>query len=128
MKKLDEIKAFVQKNAAIRAELADAITNSSFHYSLAVADDIIELQQELKRQANRLHIISVDFPFFEDADYQIHMRFNEFSRFIDLDECKEKVWENEEATYYKYSLVIDNLILFSIKKISNEEHKNAQAI
>ncbi|MER1986611.1 MAG: hypothetical protein ABS948_12040 [Solibacillus sp.] len=128
MSKLDEIKAFVEKNAAVRAELADSLTHSSFRYSLTVADSIIEPQQELKRQANRLHIISVDFSYFEEADYQVHMRFDEFSSFIDLDECKEKVWENEGATYYKYSIVIDNLVLFSVKKISNEEHKNAQAI
>lgn len=128
MEKLDAIKAFIEKSAAVRAELLYSATKSSCHYSSHGADCLIEQQQELKRLARRLHIISVKLPLFDEADYRVHISFDEFIKLVDLDECEEKVWQKEEATYHKYSIVIDNLVLFAMKEASNEEHKNAQAI
>lgn len=82
MGKVDEIKAFIQKNAKMMNELALAAQHTV--YSQHVSDEIIEQQQELKRHANRLNILSVDTPFFGDAEFSVLLRFNEFSSLVVL--------------------------------------------
>lgn len=126
MKKLDEIKAFIQKNVAVMAELAQAAEYNS--YSSLVSDEIIEQQQDLKRHANRLQILSVDKPIFEDAEFRVLIDIDEFCSFINLEECKETMHVREDKTCYHYSIIIDNIVFKAIKIISNEEHKKAQAI
>lgn len=126
MKKLDEIKAFIEKNAAVMAELAQAAEYSS--YSSLVSDEIIEQQQDLKRHANRLQILSVDKPIFEDAEFRVLIGIDEFCSFINLEDCKTAVNASEDKVAYRYSIVIDNILLTGIKIVPNEEHKKAQAI
>lgn len=126
MSKVDEIKAFVHKNVKVMDELAQAAQHT--FYSVLVSDEIIEQQQDLKRNARRLHILSVDTPFWEDAEYRVLIDFDAFSKFISLDECKQKVRTEECATHYHYSIIVENLVLTSIKTVPNEEHKKAQAI
>lgn len=127
MSKLNEIKAFIQKSAKVMAELAQAAQSSELYYS-AVSDAIIEQQQDLQRHARRLHVISVEEPFSKEAEFKVLIRFEEFSSFINLDECKQKVSITEEATHYFYSIVVDNLLLKTLKTVPNEEHKKTQAI
>lgn len=127
MKKLDEIKAFIQKNATVMAELEQFVQRDSL-YSLCLSEDIIEKQQELIRHARRIGVLSVDQPSFEGAEFNVLIRFKEFCSFIDLDECKEAIYEMEDKTAYIYSIIIDNIVLKAIKHVPNEEHKKAQAI
>lgn len=125
MSKVEGIKAFIQKNAKVKAELAQV---AQCHYSELVSDEIIEQQKDLIRHAKRLGILSVDSPFFEDAEFVVLIRFNEFSRFVDLEECQVKVRPKEDEICYHYSIQVDNLILKAIKRVPVEEHKKAQAI
>lgn len=125
MSKVEGIKAFIQKNAIVKAELAQV---AQCYYSELVSDEIIEQQKDLIRHAKRLGILSVDSPFFEDAESVVLIRFNEFSRFIDLNECEVKVRPKEDKVSYHYSIQIDNLVLKAVETIPNEEHKKAQAI
>ena len=127
MNKLDEIKAFIQKNTAVMTELARLAQRDSL-YSSYLSDDIIEHQQDLNRHARRIGVIAVEKPFFEDAEFQVLVRFNEFCSFINLEECKENVHVKEDETSYLYSVVIDNIVLKAVKTVPNEEHKKAQAI
>ncbi|WP_339216219.1 hypothetical protein [Solibacillus sp. FSL W8-0372] len=126
MNKLDEIKAFVQKNKKVIAELAQVAEHSKL-YSHSLSDEIIELQQELRRCARRIGIISVGKPFFEDSEYVVLLDFDNFCSFIDLDDCMMKPFIKEGDTFYIYSITIGNLYLKAIKS-PNEEHKKAQAI
>lgn len=71
-------------------ELAQVAQHSSL-FSLSLSDEIIEQQQALKRHARRLNIISVNTPFFKDAEFDVLISFNEFSRFVDIDKCQVKV-------------------------------------
>lgn len=126
MSKLDDIKAFIQKNVAVMAELTQAAQYSS--YSSLVSDEIIEQQQDLKRHANRLRILSVDKPIIEDAEFRVLIDLDAFCSFINLEECKKTVRLSEGKTHYHYSIIMDNIVLKAIKIVSNEEHKKAQAI
>lgn len=127
MNKLDEIKEFIQKNTVVMAELAQLAQRDSL-YSSYLSDDIIEHQQDLNRHARRIGVIAVDKPFFDEAEFQVLVRFNEFCRFIDLEECEENVHVKEEEISYLYSIVIDNIVLKAVKTVPNEEHKKAQVI
>ncbi|MER2126328.1 hypothetical protein [Solibacillus sp.] len=126
MNKLDEIKAFIEKKAKVMAELAQAAKIT--YYSQVVSDEIIEQQQDLMRHGRRLHIVSIEQPFFDEAEFEVLIGFSEFSRFIDLEECQVKAHTKEDYIAYQYSIIIDNLLLKSIKIVNNEEHKKAQAI
>lgn len=127
MEKLDEMKEFIQKNAVVMAELARLTQHGSL-YSSSLSDEIIEQQQDLRRHARRIGVIAVYKPFFEEAEYEVQVRFDEFINFINLEECKEKMFVREDETSYHYSIVIDNIVLKTIKIVPNEEHKKAQAI
>lgn len=127
MNKLDEIKEFIQKNTAVMAELAQLAQRDSL-YSSYLSDDIIKHQQDLNRHARRIGVITVEKPFFEEAEFQVLVRFNEFCRFVDLEKCKENVHVKEDETSYLYSIVIDNIVLKTVKTVPNGEHKKAQAI
>lgn len=127
MNKLNEIKAFIQKSNDIMAEHAQLVHRDSL-YSSYLLEDMIEHQQDLIRYARRIGVIAVDKPFFETAEYNVLVSFDEFCRFINLEECKEIVRVNEDETCYHYSFVIDNIILKAVKNVPNEEHKKAQAI
>ncbi|MER2060203.1 MAG: hypothetical protein ABTA16_15390 [Niallia sp.] len=126
MNKLDEIKTFILKSKKVMAELAQGAEGSKL-YSHLLSEEIIELQQELRRSARNMGVISVEKPFSEDAEYVVLLKFDKFCSFIDLDDCKMKPFINEGDTYYFYSITIDNLYLKAIKS-TNEEHKKAQAI
>ncbi|MER2039685.1 MAG: hypothetical protein ABS944_16180 [Solibacillus sp.] len=126
-KKLNEIKTFIHKTAAVMEELAQAAEHSKL-YSLGLSDEIIEQQQDLRRHARRIGVICVEKPFFEEAEFQVLIRFGEFSSFVNLDECKKTVSMRDDVTHYLYSIIMDNIILQAIKTDSNEEHKKAQAI
>lgn len=127
MKKLDEIKAFIQKNAEVMAELA-RLTQQDSRYSSSLSEDIIEQQQELRRHARRIGVIATDKPFFEEAEFRVHLRFDVFCSFINLDECIEKEHVSDGETTYHYSIIIDNIVLIAVNRNANEEHKKAQAI
>ncbi|MER2058189.1 MAG: hypothetical protein ABTA16_05155 [Niallia sp.] len=127
MKKLDEIKAFIQKNAKVMAEFAQAGQYSSL-FSSSLSDEIIEQQQELKRHARHIGVIAVDKPFFDETEFQVLLRFDEFCSFINLEEFKKSVHEFDHEVRYFYSFIIANLELKSLKIITHEEHKKAQEI
>lgn len=128
MNKLNEIKAFIEKSAQVMSALA-CVTENSFLYSGLNVEEIIEQQQDLRRHARRIGVVNVEKPYFEEADFKVLLRFNEFSSFINLAECKEKVFGKDHVTHHQYSIIIDNIILTTIKTVSaNEEHKKAQAI
>ena len=126
MSKLDDIKAFIEKKAKVMDELAQAAQHT--YYSHIVSDEIIEQQQDLMRHARRLHIVSIEQPFFDEAEFEVLIGFSEFSRFIDLEKCQVKAHPKDDYIAYQYSIITDNLLLKSIKIVDNEEHKKAQAI
>lgn len=127
MKKLDEIKVFVQKNASVMAELAQAAQHSSL-YSWHLSNDIIEQQQDLMRHAKRIGVITVDKPLFEEAEIRVLIRFNEFCSFVNLEDCKKKLHLDDDKSSYIYSIIIGNIVLQAVEVLLNEEHKKAQAI
>lgn len=108
------------------AELAQGAEGSKL-YSNSLSEEIIELQQELRRSARSIGVLSVSKPFLEDAEYVVLLSFDKFCSFIELDDCKKESFIKEGDTHYFYTITIDNLHLKAIKK-SNEEHKKAQAI
>lgn len=127
MKKISEIQALIAKNAMMREELANVMSTSSYIFSSFGTDEIIEQQQALRREARRLGVIAFDYSSYEEI-YEVHMRFDVFCSFVNLEDCEVKQWKSTEGDdYVRHSLKIDNLILFAIKNVS-EEHKNAQAI
>lgn len=127
MSKVDEIKAFIQKNVTVVSELAQ-IAECNHVYSSSSAQEFIELYQELHRSAKRIGVISVKKPFFEEAEFRVQLRFDAFCSFINLDECTETELVNEGKTSYHYSIIIGNIALVAVNRNVNEEHKKAQAI
>lgn len=128
MNKLNEIKAFIEKSTQVMSALA-RVSEHSFLYSGLNVEEIIEQQQDLRRHARRIGVISVDKPYFEEADFTVLINFSEFRNIINLDECKVKKLETTVvATRYHYSIIVENIVLCAIENVSNEEHKKAQAI
>ena len=127
MKKLDEIKVFIEKNVKVMAELAQAAQHSSL-YSLHLSYDIIEQQQDLRRHANRIGVITVDKPLFEEAEIRVLVRFKEFCSFLNLEDCEKSTHLDDDKTSYIYKIIIGNIVLQAVEILPNEEHKKAQAI
>ena len=127
MNKLEEIYEFIEKNAKVIAELAQAAQYSSL-YSWHLSNDIIEQQQDLMRHAKRIGVIAVDKPLFEEAEIRVLVWFNEFCSFVKLEDCKKNLHLDDDKTSYIYSIIIGNIVLQAVETLANEEHKKARVI